>query len=206
MGTTVEYYVNDSLDKPDFNLGENLVGSGMRGSTLRFMENPPLDGKSIDNVCDFRSSTSVHYSSGVLNKAFTSSVRACQASECSTERECVLLLGSLFMYANIHKLSALSGYLDSASQTCGVVEEFYSTRSPSTSCMTEQAKNFVATGWDKAGVTINDRCTASAKGCVIPGTPDNAGEIALSCLESLRLGVQTFFNWIAGPFRSSDFL
>ena len=105
------------------------------------------------------------------------------------------------MYANVHKLSALSGYLDSASQTCGVVEEFFSLRSPNTSCTTNQAQDFIATGWDAAGVSINDSCTATSNGCTIPGTPSDAGSGDLSCFARLRLGVQTVFAWMARPFR-----
>jgi hypothetical protein len=37
---------------------------------LRYMNNPPLDGGSIDNASKFTSSMDVHYSSGVYNKAF----------------------------------------------------------------------------------------------------------------------------------------
>lgn len=200
MGATMEYYINDSIDTPDFNLGENLIGGGMSGSILRYMENPPQDGKSIDDVCDFKRDLNVHYSSGVLNKAFTSAVRSCQSSGCSTERECVLLLGSLFMYANIHKLTALSGYLDSASQTCGVVDEFYSARSPTTSCTATQAKEFVTTGWAAAGVALDSSCRATtARGCVIPNTPATAGS-GVSCFARVRAGIQTMFSWLTGPF------
>ena len=34
------------------------------------MNNPPLDGRSIDNAANFTSTLDVHYSSGVYNKAF----------------------------------------------------------------------------------------------------------------------------------------
>ncbi|HMT37130.1 MAG TPA: M4 family metallopeptidase, partial [Thermomonas sp.] len=37
---------------------------------LRYMNNPPLDGSSIDNAANYTSSMDVHYSSGVYNKAF----------------------------------------------------------------------------------------------------------------------------------------
>jgi len=90
MGTTMEFYLNDSNDIPDFDLGENLVNNDMTGSILRFMENPSQDGNSIENVCDFQSDMPVHYTSGVLNKAFTSAARSCEANSCSGDlRECL---------------------------------------------------------------------------------------------------------------------
>jgi pseudolysin/vibriolysin len=57
-----------------FNKGSNdfLVGAEIfkNGTALRYMNNPPLDGRSIDNAANFTSTLDVHYSSGVYNKAF----------------------------------------------------------------------------------------------------------------------------------------
>ena len=175
IGATMEYYLNDSNDKPDFTLGENLIGGGqLEGFILRFMESPKQDGKSIDNVCEFNNDMNVHYSSGVPNKAFTSSVRACQNSGCGNERECVLLMGPLYMYANIHGLTQLSGYLDAASATCSLGPEYMARGTTSTTCSTAQAVQFVKQGWAAVGVTLAVDCTASTtSGCVLPDTPAN---------------------------------
>ncbi len=58
----------------NFNKGSNdfLVGADIFKSTgaLRYMNNPPQDGRSIDHASKFTSSMDVHYSSGVYNKAF----------------------------------------------------------------------------------------------------------------------------------------
>lgn len=63
-GEAAEYYM----------LGENdwLVGAQIfKGEgALRYMNNPPLDGRSIDNQADFTNGMDVHFSSGVYNKAF----------------------------------------------------------------------------------------------------------------------------------------
>ena len=57
-----------------FNKGTNdfLVGADIFKGTgaLRYMANPPQDGRSIDNAANFTSGMDVHYSSGVYNKAF----------------------------------------------------------------------------------------------------------------------------------------
>lgn len=63
-GEAAEYYMNGTNDW--------LVGAQIfKGEgALRYMSNPPLDGRSIDNQADYTSGLDVHYSSGVYNKAF----------------------------------------------------------------------------------------------------------------------------------------
>ncbi|MEO6171591.1 MAG: M4 family metallopeptidase, partial [Arenimonas sp.] len=63
-GEATEYFWKGSND---FLVGPEIFkGTG----ALRYMNNPPQDGKSIDNAANFTSSMDVHYSSGVYNKAF----------------------------------------------------------------------------------------------------------------------------------------
>ncbi len=63
-GEAAEYYARGTNDW--------LVGSEIFKGTgsLRYMSNPPQDGRSIDNAANFTSTMDVHYSSGVYNKAF----------------------------------------------------------------------------------------------------------------------------------------
>ncbi len=63
-GEATEFYwkgTNDFLVGPEL-----FKGSG----ALRYMANPPQDGRSIDNAANYTSGLDVHYSSGVYNKAF----------------------------------------------------------------------------------------------------------------------------------------
>ena len=63
-GEAAEYYMRGSND---FKVGYDIFkGSG----ALRYMYNPPLDGRSIDNAANYTNGMDVHYSSGVYNKAF----------------------------------------------------------------------------------------------------------------------------------------
>lgn len=63
-GEAAEYYMNGTND---FLVGAQIFkGSG----ALRYMSNPPLDGRSIGSANDYTSGLDVHYSSGVFNKAF----------------------------------------------------------------------------------------------------------------------------------------
>lgn len=63
-GEAADYYMKGSND---WLVGKDIFkGSG----ALRYMNNPPQDGQSIDNAANYTSSLDVHYSSGVYNKAF----------------------------------------------------------------------------------------------------------------------------------------
>lgn len=63
-GEAAEFFMRGSAD---FLVGAQIFkGSG----ALRYMNNPPQDGRSIDNAANFTSGMDVHYSSGVYNKAF----------------------------------------------------------------------------------------------------------------------------------------
>jgi len=63
-GEAAEYFMHGSND---FLVGAQIFkGSG----ALRYMNNPPQDGRSIDNAANYTSGMDVHYSSGVYNKAF----------------------------------------------------------------------------------------------------------------------------------------
>ncbi len=63
-GEATEFYwkgTNDFLVGPDI-----FKATG----ALRYMANPPQDGRSIDNAANYTTGMDVHYSSGVYNKAF----------------------------------------------------------------------------------------------------------------------------------------
>ncbi len=63
-GEAAEYFMNGTND---FLVGAQIFkGTG----ALRYMANPPQDGRSIDNAANFTTGMDVHYSSGVYNKAF----------------------------------------------------------------------------------------------------------------------------------------
>lgn len=64
-GEAAEYYL---MGKNDFEVGATIFK--VQGKALRYMYNPPLDGKSIGHVSNYTSSMDVHYSSGVYNKVF----------------------------------------------------------------------------------------------------------------------------------------
>ncbi len=63
-GEAAEYYNNGTND---FLVGAQIYKAN---GALRYMANPPQDGRSIGNAANFVSGMDVHYSSGVYNKAF----------------------------------------------------------------------------------------------------------------------------------------
>ena len=63
-GEAAEFFMKGSND---FQVGAEIFKAS---GALRYMNNPPLDGRSIDNASKFTSTLDVHYSSGVYNKAF----------------------------------------------------------------------------------------------------------------------------------------
>jgi len=206
VGATMEYVINDSKDTPDFNLGENLIGGGaLEGFILRYMEDPAKDGKSIANVCDFNNDMNVHYTSGVPNFAFVSAVQACEAAACSADlRECVLLMGPLFMYANIHGLTQLSGYMDAAQATCSLTQEFMD-RGQSTSCTAADASGFVKAGWGAVGVTLAEDCApTTTSGCAMPDIPAGGVGGAIDCFRAVGGALRSAVGWFLGPFFGGD--
>lgn len=63
-GEAAEFYMKGSND---FLVGQEIFKAS---GALRYMANPPQDGRSIDNASKYTSTLDVHYSSGVYNKAF----------------------------------------------------------------------------------------------------------------------------------------
>jgi len=65
-GKTAEWYYVPA--DANFDLGGNIFKQA--GQALRYMCDPPKDGASIDNAANYSDSLDVHYTSGVMNKAF----------------------------------------------------------------------------------------------------------------------------------------
>jgi len=74
MGTMIEFYANNSNDKPDYMIGEQIFLSNVPGSAnqkaLRYMFHPSLDGRSPDCYYDGIGNDDVHYVSAPANHFF----------------------------------------------------------------------------------------------------------------------------------------
>lgn len=65
-GTVAEFF--DEGDAADVNLGADIFKAA--GAALRFPCDPTADGISIDHFSDYSNAIDVHFSSGIMNKAF----------------------------------------------------------------------------------------------------------------------------------------
>jgi vibriolysin len=63
-GEAAKFYMNGTNN---WHLGEAIF---KRDGALRYMDNPPKDGRSIGHASDYTNGMDVHHSSGVYNKAF----------------------------------------------------------------------------------------------------------------------------------------
>lgn len=76
FGTLVEFFANNSLDVPDYWIGERIYRSNWSGSTytqtsaLRYMDDPHKDGISPACWSNGIARLNVHYSSGPANHMF----------------------------------------------------------------------------------------------------------------------------------------
>lgn len=134
-------------------------------------------------------------------------VRACAAHACSaTLSECALVMGDLFWYANLNKLTRFSGYLDTAREICSSANEFFVQHSPATACSADQLKEFVINGWSSVDVIIDDATCTVAEDCVVATQPP-ATDPSVGCLASTTIAVpstttgttvgETVFNSVA---------
>jgi Zn-dependent metalloprotease len=155
MGCALEFAIDDDIDKPDFLVGESLVGPAFERNFLRSMETPSDDGESIDTYCDREYLMPVHFSSGFLNRAFVNAVKSCE-SICNAGRaHCVVLMADIFMYTNLEILTSASGFIDAAKMTCTYVPEFYLAREPKTKCTAEHGRTAVVAGFAAVGLEVN---------------------------------------------------
>ncbi|WP_307624150.1 M4 family metallopeptidase [Streptomyces sp. V3I7] len=69
LGTSVEFYANNTADPGDYLIGEKIDIYG-NGKPLRYMDQPSKDGNSADYWSKTVGSLDVHYSSGVANHFF----------------------------------------------------------------------------------------------------------------------------------------
>ena len=67
-GTAAEFYSDPST--ANFDIAERILKASTGRTALRFMCNPTSDNFSIDNFANYKSTTDVHSSSGIMNKAF----------------------------------------------------------------------------------------------------------------------------------------
>lgn len=93
-GTIAEFF-NEGTGA-DFDIGRDIFKGD---AALRFMCNPTQDGISIDNFANYNDGLDVHFSSGIMNKAFCLSAQRLAADGVATP-DTVRRVGTAFYRAN----------------------------------------------------------------------------------------------------------
>ncbi|NTX36571.1 M4 family metallopeptidase [Myxococcus sp. CA033] len=71
FGAVCEWHAeNRTINAGTFLLGEDIWTPSSSGDALRYMNDPTLDGASLDDYSNYTSGVDVHYSSGISNLAF----------------------------------------------------------------------------------------------------------------------------------------
>lgn len=70
MGNSVEAWKQGAVSANTWKVGEDVWTPNTPGDALRYMNDPALDGDSIDHYNDYSEGVDVHYSSGLPNLAF----------------------------------------------------------------------------------------------------------------------------------------
>ena len=100
-GEAAEFFMTG---QNDFKVGESIFKQP--SGALRYMDDPPRDGLSIDSINDYYTGLDVHYSSGLYNKAFTVLARR---PGWDTKKAF-----EVFVYANMHKWTESTGFVSGA--------------------------------------------------------------------------------------------
>ncbi|MEO8702995.1 MAG: M4 family metallopeptidase [Kofleriaceae bacterium] len=93
-GTIAEFFSEGG--GADFDIGRDIFKGD---AALRFMCDPTADGASIDNFANYNESLDVHFSSGIMNKAFCLSARGLAADGVATA-DTVRRAGTAYYRAN----------------------------------------------------------------------------------------------------------
>jgi Zn-dependent metalloprotease len=107
-GEAAENYMRGNND---FEVGASIFKRP--GEALRYMSDPPRDGRSIDSANDYYEGLDVHYSSGVYNKAFYT---------LATRWDDVRKSFNVFMYANQHTWTPNETFVTAATKVVDAAE------------------------------------------------------------------------------------
>lgn len=163
-GVAAEFYVS-SLPAGIAEGGANfLVGDKVIRSTapapygglgyLRNMCQPTLDGQSIDNFSKYNDKLDVHYTSGIMNKAFCLfSKRLANNSTATTgdsNAVSVIKAAKIFFYANAKQWTSLSTFQSAADGTIMAAQLLASNLQ-----LTSTQIDFLKLSWKDVGITVS---------------------------------------------------
>lgn len=154
FGTAIEFY---SGINPDYHIGEDFVTPGVNdGAALRYMQNPPADGQSVDHyslrvyIGTGIDNGGVHLNSGIQNKAFYllaeggthpySGITVAGIGRGAAE--------AIFFRALVYKLFPSAQFRDARLATLSAAADLYGQGSAQ--------YNSVKQAWDAVGVAVGE--------------------------------------------------
>jgi pseudolysin/vibriolysin len=175
-GTTAKFFFDPA--HASFDLGGDIIKSPQLGTALRYMCTPSKDGSSIDNASQYNESLDVHYSSGVMNRAFCRASKRLSGVDPDTgnaSQDGVHQAGKAWFEANAHYWTSSATFV----QGCqGVVD--------AAKALGYSKNDIAALGdaWKDVGVTCNydggTTCTpqCTGKSCGDDGCGHSCGSCA----------------------------
>jgi vibriolysin len=163
-GEATEAYIRQAA--PDMLVGSDIFKRA--NGALRYMCNPTQDGSSIDNLASYRDGIDVHYSSGIMNKAFCLAARrfASGSPTGAVTMESVKKVSRAFYVANDDFWTARSTFLQGCAGVLSAATQLG---------FTATEIGYLATSWNEVGVT-GTGCTAGTTtppGCTSTVTSTN---------------------------------
>jgi Zn-dependent metalloprotease len=144
-GVVTEYFYNPAT--ANFNVGDRVFRAA--GQSLRYMCNPPTDGVSIGHYKDYKPGMKVHYSSGIMNKAFCRAAKRFSANgnpEGTATVAGVKELGKIFYKANDNYWVAGSTFLQGCTGTLDAAAELGTS---------SEMIGWLQSSWSDVGVSCN---------------------------------------------------
>lgn len=136
FGASIEAYKDGAVSADTWKIGEDCWTPGTAGDALRYMNDPALDGGSLDYYPNYTAGVDVHYSSGIPNLAFylmtaggthprgkTSNVVPALDSASSTNS--ISKAAKIFYRANTVYLTASSGFDAARAATVSAATDLY---------------------------------------------------------------------------------
>jgi vibriolysin len=141
-GEVTEAYIRNAA--PDMLVGADIFKSAT--GALRYMCTPRDDGRSLDNFSQFTSGVDVHYSSGIMNKAFCLAARrfATGTTTGAVTLDSVKKVSRAFYVANNDFWTAGSTFLQGCAGTISAATQLG---------FTATEIGYLATSWNDVGVT-----------------------------------------------------
>lgn len=156
FGASIEAYKDGAVSADTWKIGEDCWTPGTAGDALRYMNNPALDGGSLDYYPNYTAGVDVHYSSGIPNLAFYlmtvggthptgKTANLVPALDAASSTNSISKAAKIFYRANTVYLTASSGFEAARAATISAATDLYGAASAEVAS--------VSAAWTAVGVS-----------------------------------------------------